>query len=186
MQCDDFSIHPLTSSVSPSPKTVLGLNDCFDSFVKEEILRQSEAWYCSKCKAHQCAYKKFDIWSLPDILVVHLKRFTPSRFGRFDKIDSFVNFPVHDLDMSEWIVNENDKQNAVYDLFAVSNHYGSLGGGHYTAYAKHLRDQKWFKLDDSDTIAIQNDAEVRTSAAYVLFYRRKKMKMTTETLIPKQ
>lgn len=24
----------------------------------------------------------------------------------------------------------------LYDLFAVSNHYGSLGGGHYTAYAR--------------------------------------------------
>ena len=30
-----------------------------------------------------------------------------------------------------------------YDLFAVSNHYGSLGGGHYTAYAKNPVHKKW-------------------------------------------
>ena len=24
----------------------------------------------------------------------------------------------------------------MYDLFAVSNHFGGLGGGHYTAYAQ--------------------------------------------------
>lgn len=24
----------------------------------------------------------------------------------------------------------------IYDLYAVSNHFGGLGGGHYTAYAK--------------------------------------------------
>jgi len=24
----------------------------------------------------------------------------------------------------------------LYDLYAVSNHFGGLGGGHYTAYAK--------------------------------------------------
>jgi ubiquitin C-terminal hydrolase len=24
----------------------------------------------------------------------------------------------------------------LYDLFAVSNHFGGLGGGHYTAYAQ--------------------------------------------------
>jgi ubiquitin carboxyl-terminal hydrolase 4/11/15 len=35
-----------------------------------------------------------------------------------------------------------------YDLFAISNHYGSLNGGHYTAYAKNI-DNKWYEFDDS-------------------------------------
>lgn len=30
----------------------------------------------------------------------------------------------------------------IYELYAVSNHYGGLGGGHYTAYAKN--NGKWF------------------------------------------
>ncbi len=29
-----------------------------------------------------------------------------------------------------------------YELYAISNHYGGLGGGHYTAYAKN--GEKWF------------------------------------------
>lgn len=28
------------------------------------------------------------------------------------------------------------KKKVFYDLYAVSNHFGGLGGGHYTAYAK--------------------------------------------------
>lgn len=28
------------------------------------------------------------------------------------------------------------KKPVIYDLFAVSNHYGNMTGGHYTAYAK--------------------------------------------------
>jgi ubiquitin C-terminal hydrolase len=31
-----------------------------------------------------------------------------------------------------------------YDLFAVDNHYGGLGGGHYTATAQNFFDQQWY------------------------------------------
>jgi ubiquitin carboxyl-terminal hydrolase 4/11/15 len=44
----------------------------------------------------------------------------------------------------------------VYDLFAVANHFGGLGGGHYTAYALNHIDQKWYNFDDSRVSEIQN------------------------------
>jgi len=40
------------------------------------------------------------------------------------------------LDMSHWVINPNHGP-AVYDLLAVSNHYGGMGGGHCT-YDMHL------------------------------------------------
>lgn len=49
--------------------------------------------YCPTCKKHQQATKKFDLWSLPRILVVHLKRFSYNRCWR-DKLDTVVDFPV--------------------------------------------------------------------------------------------
>lgn len=49
--------------------------------------------YCPNCKKHQQATKKFDLWSLPKILVVHLKRFSYNRYWR-DKLDTVVEFPV--------------------------------------------------------------------------------------------
>lgn len=70
----------------------------------------------------------------------HLKRFTYSRYLK-NKIDTFVNFPIHDLDLSKYVKNENG-QSYLYELYAVSNHYGGLGGGHYTAYAK-VSDFDW-------------------------------------------
>jgi len=33
--------------------------------------------------------------------------------------------------MSHWVINPNHGP-AVYDLLAVSNHYGGMGGGHCT------------------------------------------------------
>jgi len=59
----------------------------------------------------------------------------------------------------------------VYDLYAVSNHYGGYGGGHYTAYARD-GEGAWHCYDDSHVSRIEPD-RVQSAAAYVLFYRRR-------------
>ena len=79
--------------------------------------------------------------------MISLKRFSFNRYWR-DKLDTHVDFPVHGLDMAPYIINKNHGT-AVYDLIAVSNHYGGMGGGHYTAYAKNKDDGKWYYFDDS-------------------------------------
>ena len=60
----------------------------------------------------------------------------------------------------------------MYDLYAVSNHFGTLGGGHYTAFCKNPLYNKWFNFDDSD-VSHAKEKEVVTKAAYVLFYKRR-------------
>jgi len=162
-------------SLTGEPKSEsVRLDDCIDAFVSEEVLPKSEAWYCRTCKDHKCAKKKFDLWMLPDNLIVHLKRFNYDRYYR-DKIETYVDFPTEALDLSKWVVNEDEKKDAMYDLYAVSNHYGGLGGGHYTAFAKNLLDNHWYNLDDSSVTPVDKEA-VKTKAAYVLFYSRKKKK----------
>lgn len=92
--------------------------------------------YCPKCKEHRQASKKLDLWRLPEILVVHLKRFSYSRYMK-NKLDTFVNFPVHNLDLTKYVKQRtNASESPIYELYAISNHYGGLGGGHYSAYAK--------------------------------------------------
>lgn len=59
-----------------------------------------------------------------------------------------------------------------YDLYAVSNHYGSLNGGHYTAYAKNAHLNKWFEFNDSHVGPASAD-DVVTAGAYLLFYRQR-------------
>lgn len=114
----------------------ISLFSCLEAFLAEEPLGPDDMWYCPGCKEHRQANKKLDLWKLPDILVFHLKRFTYSRYFK-NKIDTLVNFPIHDLDLSKYVTNK-DGQSYLYELYAISNHYGGLGGGHYTAYAKVL------------------------------------------------
>ena len=122
------------------------LDDCLDEFGKAEILSENDAWYCPRCKEHRRASKKFELWKAPDILVIHLKRFSAQ--GRLrDKLDIHVDFPTEALDLSSRVAVHEDGKELVYDLFAVDNHYGGLGGGHYTASAKNFYDQQWYEYN---------------------------------------
>ena len=50
------------------------------------------------------------------------------------QLDVFVSFPTDDFDVKKYY--RGNSPHTKYELFAVSNHFGSIGGGHYTAYAK--------------------------------------------------
>ncbi|GFF33414.1 probable ubiquitin carboxyl-terminal hydrolase 12 [Aspergillus udagawae] len=148
------------------------LYECLDEFNKEEILSENDAWYCPRCKEHRRASKKFELWKTPDILVMHLKRFSASR-GFRDKLDVLVDFPVEELDMSDRVEAPEEGKSLIYDLFAVDNHYGGLGGGHYTAYAKNFMSGEWNEYNDSSVSRPIDPQSVVTPAAYLLFYRRR-------------
>lgn len=81
-----------------------------------------------------------DLYKLPNILIIHLKRFlkneSENSFFRniSRKITEKVDFPLRSLDLSQYLINEEEnKDDWIYDLYGVSNHFGKLHGGHYTA-----------------------------------------------------
>ncbi|KAG6902330.1 hypothetical protein C0995_001367 [Termitomyces sp. Mi166 len=171
-------------------KKGLTLQDCLDEFTKEEKLGEDDLWYCPQCKKHQQATKKFDLWKAPDILVVHLKRFSNSRTLR-DKIDTFIDFPIEGLDLGSLVGERavakrlaeqgldlaefdigNLDEPLIYDLFGVDEHMGGLGGGHYRAYALNHLNDKWYHFDDSFVTAAKATDSVNANA-YLLFYRRR-------------
>ena len=70
-----------------------------------------------------------ELWSLPEVLPLHLKRFSYSRYFR-DKLETHVSFPLEGLDMSKYVLKPPAAGDppAIYDCVGVSNHMGSLGG----------------------------------------------------------
>ena len=153
-------------------KEKITLYDCLDLFTKEEVLGMNDLWYCPVCKEHRQATKRIELWNSPDILLIHLKRFE-SQHSFSDKIDEVVTFPIVDLDMGRHVICKNEVDGDKYDLFAVDNHYGGLGGGHYTAYVKNFEDNKWYYFDDSRVSEAVPEASIAGSA-YMLFYMRRK------------
>jgi len=149
------------------------LSSCLSAFTEEEVLSKENAWYCNKCKEFQMASKKMEIWRLPDLLVIHLKRFSFSRHYR-NKITSLVRFPLKDLDLENWVSKSCKlNQTTKYDLYGASMHSGGMGGGHYTAYAQSVKNNEWYYLNDS-SVSRADAKDTQSPCAYLLFYKRQK------------
>ena len=148
------------------PMSKSRLIDCFDEFTNQEFIGGDNAWYNEKTKTYIDVYKKMSFWSLPNILIITLKRFSPC--GR--KRNDLITYPLCDLDLSAYITGYNPKK-YIYDLFGVCNHYGSTEGGHYTAFVLNSK-KEWLHFNDSKCEIVSNDIIVVPSA-YCLFYRIK-------------
>ncbi|CAD8065888.1 unnamed protein product [Paramecium primaurelia] len=162
------------------------LVDCLQFSQQPEQLNIDNTWFCKVCKEHVQAQKSMQIYKAPQILIFTLKRFKESNRMFKQKLETFVDFPINGLDMTDYLINsktpqeyeteteddngENNKQKVIYDLYAVSNHFGGLGGGHYTACAKNKFTKKWYNFDDSHVGEI-SESQVVTKQAYVLFYQ---------------
>ena len=154
-------------NISASNNSTITLGDCLKNFSKEEKLEAGNEWYCPKCKKHTLATKKMELYYLPKILIICFKRFMRESY-RWRKNEQLVDFPINNLNMGDYMIGP-DKEHSKYNLFAVSQHYGSTAFGHYTAVCKNFN--KWYSYNDSSVHPCsENDA--RSSAAYVLFYRR--------------
>mmetsp|Transcript_6615 Transcript_6615/g.13554 ORF Transcript_6615/g.13554 Transcript_6615/m.13554 type:complete len:1188 (+) Transcript_6615:229-3792(+) len=158
------------------------LDECFTSFTQPERLDDDNMWYCTHCKEHVRAMKTVCLWRLPNILVVHLKRFEYRNSFNREKIGVLVDFPLEGLDLGKHAASESpdfvvDVTPAVYDLFGVTNHYGRMGFGHYTAYARRWDESgvedTWIEFDDENVSPLDTPSNVVSAAAYVLFYKKR-------------
>lgn len=149
----------------------LTLDECLDEFERDEVLSEQDMWYCPRCKEHRRASKKLDLWKTPDILVIHLKRFSSSGYRR-DKLETLVQFPTENLDITSRVMHTEEGKQEIYDLIGVDCHYGGLGGGHYLAYAKSFIDGRWYSYNDS-SVNPTTANDIVDPAAYMLFYRRR-------------
>lgn len=94
---------------------------------------------------------------------------TPS----YKKKQNYLRFPLDNLNLSPYITISESRRNTskTYELYAVSNHYGSMESGHYTAFCKSGPYGRWFKFDDQ-VVTPMDASNVGSSAAYILFYTR--------------
>lgn len=112
----------------PNTAPTMDIDYALGLFGQEEKLNAFNSWYCRKCKQHQEAYKKLEIWSVPPVLVVQFKRFSQEEGrNRADKLETLVDYPAYNLDMTKYVLSKEGKEKGKYDLLAVSCHHGSLG-----------------------------------------------------------
>jgi ubiquitin C-terminal hydrolase len=177
MDCEEDSSLQQYAHVDESKPVTL--EECLELFTEPETLTKDDAWYCPSCKSHKEATKQMSIWRLPQILVIHLKRFNYQNFIIRGKIDKFVKFPLKDLNMLPYILGDAQttasSSHPLYELYGVVNHQGISNYGHYTAHIKPMYTQDkgtWYCFDDDHITECKHKQHVITKDAYVLFYKR--------------
>ncbi|XP_039148879.1 ubiquitin carboxyl-terminal hydrolase 31 isoform X3 [Drosophila simulans] len=90
------------SASKPSDTAALTLEQCLEHYTKAETLSAEDAWRCPHCQQYLPVVKTLGLWSLPDILVVHFKRFRQhqSKGPQAAKLTTMVKFPLTAFDMS--------------------------------------------------------------------------------------
>lgn len=150
----------------PRDQTSVTLNDCLKHFTRSEVLDEEDKPMCAHCKSRQACTKTLSIQRFPQILVIHLKRFS----GR-SKLSTFVDFPVERLNLQMYAADSCLENNFIYNLHGTVNHFGSIYGGHYVAVCKHAKQQKWHRYDD-ERVETVSSSTIKSSQAYVLFYEQ--------------
>ena len=147
--------------------------DSLNQFEKSEILGEDDLWDCPKCLKKRKISKWIKIFRAPNYLIIQLKRFKKKsnsffNFLESDKNETFVSFPMKNLDISNYIEGiEKDK--CIYNLYAVINHTTNFGVNHFTAFCRN--NKKWVEYDDHKVnYDIKNPV---TKEAYILFYIKK-------------
>jgi ubiquitin carboxyl-terminal hydrolase 8 len=166
-----------TLSAMPEPFSVLSLSlpnkptqslyDCFDLYCEPEVLSvaNGNAWFNDKTQQKENAQRRIVFWSLPNVLIIDLKRWN----GSTRKNHSVIDIPLQNADFSKYVKGYN-AASFVYDLFGVCNHGGGVQGGHYTAYIKNANG-KWYDFNDTFVAEIKAEAVI-SPQSYCLFYRK--------------
>ncbi|CAF1175580.1 unnamed protein product [Rotaria sordida] len=159
----------------PRDRSSTTLQECIQLFMSKEELNGDEEPMCTKCKKKRPCSKKLSIQKCPEILVLHLKRFSQMR-GR-TKLNTYVDFPITNLKLGHLIdvmSESHDGPTPTYNLFGISSHSGTVYTGHYVAQCKHPFINEWHEFNDASIHLISDISRIISSNAYVLFYERNK------------
>ena len=143
------------------------LDKCLELYTSTEKMDEDNAIFNENTNKKEICEKNILFWSLPQVLVITLKRF--SNQGRKDQ--RLIDFPLTNLDLTEYIVGY-DKGSYKYDLYGICNHSGGTAGGHYTAFIKNANG-KWYIFNDTNCNEV-NLGALKTPKAYCFFYRKQK------------
>lgn len=165
------SVMPYDRSIAirePEEKLDMSLHTCLKCFSAPDKLERTSLWFCPRCKKRVRAIAKLDIWSVPDVLILHLKRFVV-KDGIVKKVSAKIDYDC-EIEMSQYVVGPQKNESLKYKLFAVIQHLGTMNAGHYISTIRSTDDEWWTYNDDA---VYQTQAQnIKSEYAYVLLYKR--------------
>ena len=135
-----------------------------NNFYKKSYVDMGEN--CSFCRRTSKKNESMKIALLPNILIISLQRINPKNGMKNEALVKFYE----GIDFSEIIDTEIQRTNSTkYNLFAISNHIGSINSGHY--YSQIKIGNNWYCFEDSKVYKIGPQIDMNTKEVYTLFYK---------------
>lgn len=159
----------LKGVLSGNEQTNYSLYDCIRNFLLPEQLGLNGQWFCDNCDGYTNATKNLNLYQLPKILILQLKRFT---YDLTNDMKITTKIDVQEtLNFQQFVKKNGINPSTIYNLMAVLAHTGTLTNGHCTTYARHLNNLTWYHFDDSFVRPVTLN-EVLKSDIYVLVYEQ--------------
>lgn len=140
-------------------------------------------YYSSKSRQEVDAMRRTTLEKLPQVLILHLKRFVYDKNGGCKKLMNAIHIP-HQLQLDRKLMSKERPPSKLrtYQLFAVLSHSGErTDKGHYVTDAYHPAGRMWLRCDDDNVTPIAQGELLRfdnsSLVPYLLFYKR----LDTET-----
>jgi len=184
------------NSIQLEIKEFNNINESLKNYFKTEIMDGDNKINCEQCKIKRTCHKHLIFKSLPNILVIALKRF------EFDyntmlkyKLNKYFEFPFK-LDMKDYLIENHNETNTEYELTGITIHFGVADFGHYYDLIKGP-DNKWYKFNDISVSEFKEEEipkeafgekdifdedsykekENGKNNAYILIYKKKNFEM---------
>ena len=159
----EFRVPGLKNSVTLEPYQPLQLDigapnisnivDALKGLTKPETLHGN---FNSPRGPGSIATKQVSIETLPQVLILHLKRFQYDSSGGTQKIWRKVGYPL-DLEIPKEVFPQHKRGGLLahgalpnYRLIGVVYHHGkNASGGHYTVDVRRQEGREWIRLDDT-------------------------------------
>ena len=153
------------------------------AFVAPEVLSAGNEWHCDGCKRKVQATKRMSVSKSPNVLVLHLKRFSfgQGKIGKPIEFSEVLHLPCEDGKSKSKGPPLSQKTNqppqwqgqhpksSTYDLAGIVVHHGgSVHSGHYVAFVRGASGL-WFQMDDN-RVSNVNKHVLFKQQAYILFY----------------
>lgn len=163
---EPFSVMPLDITSDAT------LTDMVKGYMQ---LTPLDDWKCDRC-SKRGASKMTRMFHCPKVLVIALNRFVMSSRGEMQKKGCNIHVAPHLVFHPPAVVSLSPEDPPItYTLKAVGNHFGSYGGGHYTATVRGDEEGAWFHMDDVSAESYENEERALqhvNGCGYLLFYER--------------
>lgn len=188
--CTHQSTRPETHFTIPiEVKNKRSVRESLQTLIQKEKMEGDSAYSCEDCGRKVTAEKYQRFQTLPEVLVLALRRFEYSvELGRRKKINDAFEFE-EELDMAAYMEDADlmsmqsvhKSARTLYSLTGIVLHIGEAEAGHYIALAK--EENRWIQFNDTQVSVIedkerremavgQQEGPFAQTSAYLLIYQK--------------